>query len=189
MAYLLSYTRLPVDSVIYDPRLAYSMHLAISEDGENYQALNHNSGVLFVKATENEDGSLTPWSLKNPVILELKDGGFGVVAERIGADGEEDTESAGKFLYFTTKDFLDYTEVGFLSKEEAEEKKREGNADRSQKPIQPILNREEASISPFHDRMRDLAADFLAKHIPIRLMILRKHKDYTCGSIPTMKSL
>ena len=25
MAYLLSYTRLPVDSVIYDPRLAYSM--------------------------------------------------------------------------------------------------------------------------------------------------------------------
>ena len=105
MAYLLSYTRLPVDSVIYDPRLAYSMHLAISEDGENYQALNHNSGVLFVKATENEDGSLTPWSLKNPVILELKDGGFGVVAERIGADGEEDTESAGKFLYFTTKDF------------------------------------------------------------------------------------
>ena len=32
MAYLLSYTRLPVDSVIYDPRLAYSMHLAISED-------------------------------------------------------------------------------------------------------------------------------------------------------------
>ena len=61
MAYLLSYTRLPVDSVIYDPRLAYSMHLAISEDGENYQALNHNSGVLFVKATENEDGSLTPW--------------------------------------------------------------------------------------------------------------------------------
>ena len=82
MAYLLSYTRLPVDSVIYDPRLAYSMHLAISEDGENYQALNHNSGVLFVKATENEDGSLTPWSLKNPVILELKDGGFGVVAEK-----------------------------------------------------------------------------------------------------------
>ena len=26
MAYLLSYNRLPVDSVIYDPRLAYSMH-------------------------------------------------------------------------------------------------------------------------------------------------------------------
>src|SRR5699024_1732231 len=134
MAYLLSYTRLPVDSVIYDPRLAYSMHLAISEYGENYQVLNQNSGVMLVKATENEDGSLTPWSLKNPVILELKDGGFGVVAERIGADGEEDTESAGKFLYFTTKDFLDYTEVGFLSKEEAEEKKREGNADRMKVP-------------------------------------------------------
>ena len=105
MAYLLSYTRLPVDSVIYDPRLAYSMHLAISEDGENYQALNHNSGVLFVKATENEDGSLTPWSLKNPVILELKDGGFGVVAERIGADGEEDTKAQESFFILPQKTF------------------------------------------------------------------------------------
>ena len=52
----------------------------------------------------------------------------------------------------------------------------------------PFLT-EKKRVSPLHDRMRDLAADFLAKHIPIRLMILRKHKDYTCGSIPTMKSL
>ena len=51
MAYLLSYTRLPVDSVIYDPRLAYSMHLAISEDGENYQALNHKSGMKVSQVT------------------------------------------------------------------------------------------------------------------------------------------
>ena len=53
----------------------------------------------------------------------MKDGGFGVVAERIGADGEEDTESAGKFLYFTTKDFLDYTEVGFCRKKKRKKRK------------------------------------------------------------------
>ena len=53
MAYLLNYTRQPVNEKIYDPRLAYSMHLAISEDGREYHALNHNSGVLFAKATEN----------------------------------------------------------------------------------------------------------------------------------------
>ena len=64
--YLLNYSREPISAELYDARLAYSMHLAISEDGVNYQALNHNSGVLFVKATENEDGSLNPKSMKNP---------------------------------------------------------------------------------------------------------------------------
>ncbi len=64
MAYLLSYTRQPIDSVHYDPRLACSMHLALSRDGADYDALNHNSGVLFAKATQQEDGSLNPKSLK-----------------------------------------------------------------------------------------------------------------------------
>ena len=45
MAYLLSYTRQPIDSVHYDPRLACSMHLALSRDGADYDALNHNSGL------------------------------------------------------------------------------------------------------------------------------------------------
>lgn len=119
MAYLLSYTRLPIDNILYDPRLAYSMHLALSEDGKTYQALNHNSGVLFVKATENEDGSVTPWSLSNPVMFAMEEG-YGVLAQRIGSEGDEDPESIGKLLYFTTKDFLEYTEVGFVSEKEAE---------------------------------------------------------------------
>ena len=86
MAYLLSYTRLPIDNILYDPRLAYSMHLALSEDGKTYQALNHNSGVLFVKATDNEDGSVTPWSLRNPVMFAMEEG-YGVLAQRIGSEG------------------------------------------------------------------------------------------------------
>lgn len=39
-----------------------------------------------------------------------------------------------KVSLFYHKRLLDYTEVGFLSKEEAEEKKREGNADRMKVP-------------------------------------------------------
>lgn len=74
MFYLLNYTRKPVSSILYDARLAYSMHLAISDDGEKFQALNHNSGVLFVKATENEDGSLNPKSIKNPFIFATERG-------------------------------------------------------------------------------------------------------------------
>lgn len=120
MAYLLSYTRLPIDNILYDPRLAYSMHLALSEDGKSFEVLNHNSGVLFVKATDNEDGSVTPWSLVEPVMFTEEDG-YGVLAKRIGSEGDEDSESAGKRLHFTTKDFLEYTEVGFVTEAEAQE--------------------------------------------------------------------
>ena len=119
MAYLLSYTRLPIDNILYDPRLAYSMHLALSEDGKSFEALNHNSGVLFVKATDNEDGSVTPWSFVEPVMFATEEG-YGVLARRIGSEGDEDPESEGKRLYFTTKDFLEYTEVGFVTEAEAE---------------------------------------------------------------------
>lgn len=138
MAYLLSYTRLPIDNILYDPRLAYSMHLALSEDGKHYQALNHNSGVLFVKATDNEDGSVTPWSLIEPVLFTREDG-YGVLAKRIGSEGDEDLESEGKRLFFTTKDFLEYTEVGFVTEAETnamleESEKRQTSAER---PIMP----------------------------------------------------
>ena len=66
---LVIYTRQPSKELYYDPRLAYSMHLAYVEDGRAV-AFNHNSGVFFAKATENEDGSLNPKSLINPIVYE-----------------------------------------------------------------------------------------------------------------------
>ena len=114
MAYLLNYTRVPIDEVLYDPKLAYSMHLALSEDGINYTALNHNGGVLFAKATENADGSLNPKSIKNPWLFQLPEGGFGIVAVRVTGDGEEDEESKGSVICFRSKDLLDYEELGLL---------------------------------------------------------------------------
>lgn len=114
MAYILNYTREPINSALYDPRLAYSMHLAVSDDGEKYRALNHNSGVLFVKATENQDGSLNPKSLKNPWLFALPDGRFGVAAVRIEGDGGEDEESRGCAVFFLSEDLLEYEEMGLL---------------------------------------------------------------------------
>ena len=64
-----------IDSVYYDARLAYSMHLMLEEDGK-LLVLNHNSGVLFAKATENEDGSLNPKSIRYPYIHSRKEGGL-----------------------------------------------------------------------------------------------------------------
>lgn len=112
--HVLCYTRKPIDSVLYDPRLAYSMHLALSKDGLHYQGLNHNSGVLFVRATENKDGSLNPMSLKNPFLFYLKDGSFGVLAIRIEADGDPDESSKGSVVFFTSRDLLIYHEEGLI---------------------------------------------------------------------------
>lgn len=112
--HVLCYTREPIDSVLYDPRLAYSMHLALSNDGIHYRGLNHNSGVLFALATENEDGSLNPMSLKNPYLFTIKDGTFGILAIRIEADGDNDESSKGSVLLWTSDDLLIYQEVGLI---------------------------------------------------------------------------
>ncbi len=115
MAYILNYTRQPMENdMLYSPRLAYSMHLAYSGDGGTFQALNHNSGVLFVKATENTDGSLNPKSLKNPWLFVLPGGRFGVAGIRIPADGGEDEESRGCVILFVSRNLLEYEELGLL---------------------------------------------------------------------------
>jgi GH43 family beta-xylosidase len=112
--YVLCYTRTPQENLIYSEKLAYSMHIAYSEDGVAFQELNHNSGVLFAKATENDNGSLNAKSLKNPYIFYLADGTFGVVAVRTMADGEKDDQSKGRVLLFTSADFLQYKESGLI---------------------------------------------------------------------------
>ncbi len=113
MPSLLSYTRQPIDNVYYDPRLAYSLHLAVSaSNNQEFTPLNHNSGVLFAKATENPDGSLTPKTIKAPIIFADPEnpGQYAVAALRFGGDGEDDPESTNKAYLFKTKDFLEYSD-------------------------------------------------------------------------------
>ena len=115
-AYLAGYTRVPdSNSNIYSSNLAYSMHLAYSEDGsEGFEALNDNSGVLFVKATSGEYDVLTSKSLINPYIFYMEDGSFGVVATRVKVSGETDSEAASSVAFFTSDDLLNYKEVGLI---------------------------------------------------------------------------
>ncbi|NMB39300.1 MAG: family 43 glycosylhydrolase [Firmicutes bacterium] len=112
--HILCYTRKPLEEQIYDVKLAYSMHLAFSTDGTNFQDLNHNSGVLFAKATENSDGTLNAKSLRNPYLFYLADGTYGVAAVRTEPDGEPDEQSKGHILLFSSSDLLQYREVGLL---------------------------------------------------------------------------
>ncbi len=112
--YILCYTREPNEEQAYTPKLAYSMHLACSDDGYRYRELNRNSGVLFALATEAPNGSLRPKSLKNPYLFDLADGTFGVLAVRTEAGGEDDIESKGSVLLFKSADLLSYREIGLL---------------------------------------------------------------------------
>jgi GH43 family beta-xylosidase len=116
--YVLCYIRKPQEELIYAPKLAYSMHLAFSEDGVNFQPLNHNSGVLFAKATVNDNFTLNAKSLKNPYIFYMADGTFGVVAVRTEPDGENDAQSKGKVVLFTSTDLLQYKEIGLIDLQE-----------------------------------------------------------------------
>ncbi|HWT74786.1 MAG TPA: family 43 glycosylhydrolase [Mobilitalea sp.] len=114
-SYVLCYTREPQEDAIYSGKLALSMHLAYSEDGVNFEALNHNSGVLFAKATDNENGTMNAKSLKRPYLFKMEDGSFGVLAIRTEAYGEDDTQSKGKVLFFTSDDLLQYREIGLIN--------------------------------------------------------------------------
>ena len=111
---ILNYTRLPLEDAVYANRLAYSMHLALQEADGSWRALNHNSGVLFVKATENPNGSLNPKSIRKPWLFTLKEGGYGVLAVRTLANGEVDTEDLGTAVLWTTKDLVRYEELGLV---------------------------------------------------------------------------
>lgn len=111
---VLCYTRKPINNILYDPRLAYSMHLAIRREDGSYEDMNHNSGVLFALGIEDADGAILPKSMEKPHIFGMKDGGFGILSIRIEGDGGEDESSKGCVLFCTTKDFVRYEEVGLI---------------------------------------------------------------------------
>ena len=111
---VICYTRLPKEDAIYSSKLAYSMHLAIQEEDGQIIPLNHNSGIVYAKATQNEDGTLNAMNLTNPWLFERKDGTFGVLARRIMPDGSRDASSAGKLMLFTSKDLIHYEEQPLL---------------------------------------------------------------------------
>lgn len=111
--YVESYTRTPASG--YSAKLAYSMHLAYSESGEDaFLSLNDNTGVLFMRAVTNDDETLTAKSLKNPYLFYRKDGGFGVVATRVEQGGQTDSSAASSVMVYTTDDLRAYEEVGML---------------------------------------------------------------------------
>lgn len=113
--YVLCYTRKPMEDIIYSEKLAYSMHLAASRSQQGFRVLNHNSGILFARATQNEDGTLNAKSLKKPYLFKMEGSMYGVAAVRTNADGSSDEESRGRVMLYKTTDLLRYDEIGLLN--------------------------------------------------------------------------
>lgn len=109
----ISYTRAAVSEAEYAPRLGLSMHLGYEKEG-GFAPLNHNYGVLFVKATQDPvSGQIFPKSLKKPFVM-YHDGSFKVIAIRTEANGEDDESSRGCAVVFESKDLVHYTELGLI---------------------------------------------------------------------------
>lgn len=119
---ILSYTRQPKEDIIYGKRMAYSMHLAWRGEDGKFRPFHHNEGILYAKALQNpEDGTLDARCLKNPWLFALKEGGYGVLAVRTGAEGEVDPASQGCVLFFVSRDLVHYEEKGLCRLQEAGE--------------------------------------------------------------------
>ena len=111
MAFVIAYTK-QGDS--YFNCVNESMHLALSENGREYELLRNNTGVLFPLASFTE-GKIegTTKTLRYPWIFSKKDGSYGVCCVRRNQDGK-DPLSEGSVMLFSSENLIRYQETGFL---------------------------------------------------------------------------
>lgn len=110
---LLVYTRKPHNES-YPAGLAYSLHLAYSQNGNPFVPLHQDYGVLFETASLRADNTICPKGIKAPWAFALAKGGYGILAVRVNEDGSPDEESIGQILLWTTADFVDFKREGLL---------------------------------------------------------------------------
>lgn len=111
-ARIMVYTR-KTDERLYPDGLARSIHLAYSRDGENYEAMNGNYGILFAEGTLDKNDTICPKGVEAPRVFPMPGGGFGITAFRVNENGSADEESEGRLLLWTTDDFIAFREMGF----------------------------------------------------------------------------
>ena len=113
---LIVYTR-QTDAKSYPNGLARSIHIAVSRDGQHYQPLHQNYGILFAEAVIRSDNTICPKGVKNPVVFSMPDGSFGITAVRVNEDGSTDEQSRGRLLFWKTMDFIDFQDMGMVEEE------------------------------------------------------------------------
>lgn len=110
---ILVYTREP-EKKGYTASLGNSVHFAYSAGNNEFMPLNQNYGILFATATINEQNVIVEKGLKNPFIFYLDDGSFGITAVRTDNNGNDDIESKGCVLFWTSPDLINFNEHGLV---------------------------------------------------------------------------
>jgi GH43 family beta-xylosidase len=111
-AKILIYTRKPVKE--YTESLSNSIHLAYSDGQGDFTPLHQNYGVLFTLAAIDSQNVIQEKGLKNPYIFRTENGSFGIIAVRVDKKGNDDPESKGQVLLWTSEDLISFNYCGLL---------------------------------------------------------------------------
>lgn len=109
---ILIYTRKPEKE--YTESLSNSIHLAYQNESGDFQPLNQNYGILFPSATIDDKNVIHEKGLKNPYLFRMKDGSFGMIAVRVTKEGNDDRESKGHILLWTSKNLISFCDHGLM---------------------------------------------------------------------------
>ncbi|MCI8287227.1 MAG: family 43 glycosylhydrolase [Lachnospiraceae bacterium] len=113
-AKLLTYTR-KVSYRDYPDGLARSVHLAVSRDGEHWQAMHGNYGILFPEAELSSEDTIVPKCVANPRVFRLPEGDYAVLADRVNEDGSPESDG-GRVVFWRTRDFRTFEKGVLLEK-------------------------------------------------------------------------
>ncbi len=113
------YTR-EVDVDCYPAGLANSVHFSYKTEAGEEKVFHKNYGILFMNGAITSENTIAPRGVKNPMLFAMEDNTYGVCAEVIWENGEPDENCLGKVFWWSTKDFVDFNEEGFLTWEEVQ---------------------------------------------------------------------
>jgi GH43 family beta-xylosidase len=110
---LLVYTRDPKED--YTESLSNSIHFAYCDTEDDcFVPLNNNYGILFARATIDDQNIIREKGLKVPYLFKSSSDSFGIIAIRVTKEGEEDPESIGQILLWTSEDLINFEYVGLV---------------------------------------------------------------------------
>lgn len=112
---LVAGTRRPdPDPAVYAPRIAFSLHLALTTPDGAVDRLNDDRGVLFPRAARTEHVDIhRVRTLTDPWVSTVP-GGYAVVASPALPDGAPEPSASSAVLLFSSPDLITYREIGLV---------------------------------------------------------------------------
>ncbi len=109
---------MPVEQESYPAGLARAIHFACETQDGTRIGLNRDYGILFAQGVIREDNVIVPMGVQEPGIFRMSDGWIGICGKRVLENGDADSQSAGKVLFWMTRDLIHFEEKGLAPLEE-----------------------------------------------------------------------